>query len=129
MQVRYTISILLLALLCGFLVTACEGPPEDALMDAEDAVKAAVNAGADSDSPKLLNRSRRLLQEAKMLSEQGNYKEARKKAASSVIQANKAKKYADELSGTVAPSEEAPAAEAPIEEAPIEEPAGGEKTE
>ncbi|NQT34037.1 DUF4398 domain-containing protein [bacterium] len=124
MQVRYTISILLLALLCGFLVTACSSPPDDAIMDAEDAIKAAISAGADDDSPKLLDRSRRYLQEAKMLSEQGNYKEARKKAASSVIQANKAKKNAERLSGVEVPSEAAP-----VEEAPAEEPASGEKTE
>ena len=137
MQVRYIISILLLALLCGFLVTACNGPPDDAIMDAEDAIKAAANAGADSESPKLLDRARGLLQEAKMLSEQGNYKDARKKAEVAVIQADKAKKNAERSSGVVVPSEEAPITEAPaveapeipIEEAPIEEPAGGEQTE
>ncbi len=129
MQVRYIISIFLLALLCGFLVTACEDSPDEAIMDAEDAIKAAINAGADDDSPKLLDKSRRFLQEAKMLNEQGKYKDARKKAESSVIQANKAQKNAERLSGAVAPSVEAPVTEAPATEAPAEEPAGEEKTE
>ena len=125
MQVRYIISIFLLALLCGFLVTACEGPPDESIMNAEAAIKAAINAGADDDSPKLLDKSRRFLQEAKMLNEQGKYNDARKKAASAVIQANKAKKNSERLAGAVAPLEEAPVTEAPDTEAP----AGGEKTE
>jgi hypothetical protein len=81
------------------MLTACEGPPDQAIMDAEDAIKQAVAAGADVDSPKLLDKARTSLQEAKMYNEQGNYKEARKKADLTIIRAEKAAKNAERLTG------------------------------
>ncbi|MCF7809410.1 DUF4398 domain-containing protein [bacterium] len=99
MKMRYSLLTLFVISVCGFMLTACEGPPDQLIMDAEDAIKEAAAVGADVDSPKLLDKARTSLQEAKMYNEQGNYKEARKKAELTIIRANKAQKNAERLSG------------------------------
>ena len=101
MSVRYIFSLLFFALICGFMLGACGSPPEALIMDAEDAIKAATNAGADEYSPKLLDRARAYLQDAKMLSEQGKYKEATRKAENAIIQAKKAEKNSLAMSGAM----------------------------
>lgn len=85
-------SVILIAVIFGVMLSACTSPPDEEIMAAEDAIKRAVAAGADEDSPRLLDKARTLLQEAKMLNEQGDFKEARDKASYSVIQAKKAEK-------------------------------------
>ncbi len=105
MSLRYIIPVLLLSLTCGFLISACGSPPDNAIMNAEDAIKSAIDAGAEDSAPGLLSKARSLLQEAKMLREQGKNKDARKKAGVAVIRAQKAEKYARQLSGA---TEEAP---------------------
>ncbi len=106
MSLRYIIPVLLLSLTCGFLISACGGPPDDEIMNAEDAIRSAIAAGAEDSAPGLLGKARALLQEAKMLREQGKNKDARKKAEVAVIRAKKAEKYTRQLAGTL---DEAPA--------------------
>jgi len=97
MKLRYTLLTLFVVCACGFMLTACEEPPDTYIMDAEDAIKAAVAAGADVDSPKLLDKARTFLQEAKMYQEQGNKKDAKNKAVSARIKAEKATRNANRL--------------------------------
>ena len=97
MKLRYTLLALLVISVCGFMLTACEEPPDNAIMDAEDAIKTAIAAGSDVDSPKLLDKARTLLQEAKMLREQGDTKGARNKAVNAKIIADKATRNANRL--------------------------------
>jgi len=97
MKLRYTLLTLFVISVCGFMLTACEEPPDTAIMDAEDAIKTAIAAGADVDSPKLLDKARTLLQEAKMFQEQDNTKSARNKAVNAKILADKAARNANRL--------------------------------
>ena len=90
----YLIPVLLLAVVCIALLNACAKPPDEAIMSAEDAIKAAAAAGADEASPTLMGKARGFLQEAKVLSEQKRYSDAGKKAGSAKIYAEKAGKYA-----------------------------------
>jgi hypothetical protein len=98
MTVRWIISLLTLAMCTGFMLSACGEPPDQRIMDAEDAIKKAAAAGADAESPKLLDQARSLVQEAKMLGEQGHNKDARNKAELAIIRAEKAEKNALRLS-------------------------------
>ena len=123
MRLRYILLTLFFLSTCGFLLTACEGPPDDAVFDAEDAIKKAIEAGAEDGSPKLLDDARTHLQDAKMFREQGKYKEARDKAEIAVIRAEKAEKNANRLAVAHGEIEEEPPAE------PAEEAAETEKTE
>lgn len=100
MTFRWILFLVIVAFCSGLLLSSCAAPPDDAIMDAEDAIKKAATAGADADSPKLLDQARELLQDAKMLREQGKNKEARNKAALAIIRAEKAEKNALRLSGT-----------------------------
>ena len=102
MTFRWMLILLVMAFCGSFLLSSCAPPPDDTIMDAEDAIKRAATAGADEASPTLLNQARELLQEAKMLREQGNNKEARNKAALAIIRAQKAERLAG---GTSARSE------------------------
>jgi len=99
MTVRKFITALTLVMCAGLVLSACDGPPDESIMDAEDAIKKAAAAGADADSPKLLDQARSLMQEAKMLREQGHDKDARKKADLAIIRAEKAEKNSLRLSG------------------------------
>ena len=115
MFIRYILSLFLMVFCFGFLFTACEGPPDDAIMDAEDAIKAAIEAGAEDSSPKLLEKAQVRLQDAKMFSEQGRYKEARKKAESSVVMSQSAMKNAQRIAATEAEPAEPGAESAPAD--------------
>ena len=97
MKLRYTLLTLFVICVCGFMLTSCGEPPDTAIIDAEDAIKTAIAAGADADSPKLLDKARTLLQEAKMYSEQGDDKNSRNKAITAKIVAEKATRNSDRL--------------------------------
>ncbi len=99
MSFRHIVPVLLLSLTFGVLISGCEGPPDEIIMDAEDAINSAIAAGAADASPGLLGKAQTLLQEAKMLREQGKNKDARKKAEVAIIRARKAEKYAMQVSG------------------------------
>ena len=86
------LPVLFIALSLTSLVTSCAQPPEAEIMAAEDAIKSALNAGADDGSPRLLEKAQKLLQEAKMLSEKGDYKGAIQKAEYARGRAEKAEK-------------------------------------
>ncbi len=121
MFIRYILSLFLMVFCFGFLFTACEGPPDDAIMDAEDAIKAAIEAGAEDSSPKLLEKAQVRLQDAKMFSEQGRYKEASKKAESSVVMAQSAMKNAQRIAATEDEPAEPGAVSAPADTEAAEE--------
>lgn len=87
------VGILSLAV-AGFILSACSSPPDKEIAQAEEAIKNAVAAGADAKSPKLVNMAREALNEAKTLTDQGHYKEARKKALSAANFAEMAERYA-----------------------------------
>ncbi|MDP8241098.1 MAG: DUF4398 domain-containing protein [Candidatus Hatepunaea meridiana] len=106
MKFSSILSLILVAFVASLLFSACEGPPDDAVMDAEDAIKAAVASGAEDLSPKLLDKAQKLLQEAKMLSEQGRYKDAFKQAQFCIVRAKSAKKNAERLGGGAPESSE-----------------------
>ena len=111
---RWVIPVLLMAACCCLMLSACGGPPEAEIMAAEDAIKRAAAAGADESSPNLLEKAQGFLQDAKVLSEQGHYSEARKKADFARMRAEQAEKNASRLSkveekqGTEGVAEEAP---------------------
>jgi len=92
------ISVALIFFAVILMLSSCSQPPDEEIMAAEDAIKAAIDAGADELSPNMLNKARNLLQDAKMLNEQGKYSDARKKAEFAVIRAGKAQKNAERLS-------------------------------
>lgn len=120
---RYLKLVPLFAFLLSIGLSACSQPPEEEIMAAEDAFKAAVNAGAEETSPKLLNKAQTLLQEAKMLSEQGHYSQARKKAEFALLRADQAKKNAERLEAVQRQKTEEDYATEPeeMDEEPIEE--------
>ncbi len=127
---RWIIPVLLMAVSCCLLLTACGKPPEAKIMAAEDAIKRAMEAGAEDSSPKLFDKARGFLQEAKMLSEQGNYSEASKKAEFAIMRADQAFKNATRLADVEqSRTEEGYATEAPeaVEEEPVGEAEEGTK--
>lgn len=89
-------------------LVGCGKPPEEQIMAAEDSIKAAVAAGAEEMSPKLLEKARTYLQDAKMLTEQGHYGEARKKAEFAAMRAGEARRNAAKLGGHKAEGGAAP---------------------
>ena len=91
------LSLLIVISIAAFSFISCSSPPEDEIMAAEAAVKAALAAGADEFSPRLFDKAQSFLQEAKMLNEQGDYAGAKKKAEYALIRAEKSEKNADRL--------------------------------
>jgi len=112
---RIAAFFLLLAVAGSMLLAACSKPADDAVMTAEDAIKAAVAAGAEDSSPKLLEKAQNLLQEAKMLNEQGQHPEARKKAEYAVMRAHEAEKNATRMSEVAKKKAEDGTAQEPTE--------------
>ena len=91
------LPVILLALVFSLALTSCDEPPEEEIITAEDAIKKALEYGADEASPRLLEKAQKLMQEAKMLNEQGKFKEARQKAEFAKIRADKAVMNAERL--------------------------------
>ncbi len=94
---RLIVPVCLAAFFCTILLSACDSPPEEELAAAEDVLKQARDAGAEEYSPKLYDKARDLLREAKMLNDQGQYKEAKKKAEYAELRANQALKNAKNM--------------------------------
>ncbi|MBM3325520.1 MAG: DUF4398 domain-containing protein [Calditrichaeota bacterium] len=94
---RYLLLVGLLALVNG--LAGCAQPPDDAIAKAEEALKHAVEAGADEASPRIMGKARTSLSEAKSLTDQGHYAEARKKAENAELQFNQARKNAEKTGG------------------------------
>ena len=89
---QYLIGVCLVIGLCG-LAAGCPKPPKDALSEAEEAV-----AGARSKSEcagEKFEAANRLLEEAKSLSEDKEYEEARRKARAAAKLAREAKSKAE----------------------------------
>jgi len=100
MKALRLVSILTLAaLVLGAGLTACSKPADQEIQAADDALRAAKNVGADQTSPKLFEKAQTMLQDAKMLNEQGHFSEARKKADYARIRAEQAKTNAEKSGG------------------------------
>ncbi len=84
----FLVLVLSLVFLSG--IVGCDKAPEALLMEAEDAIKQAKNIGADELTPRIFDQANAFLSEAKSLNAQGKYKEAKKKADSALIRAQKA---------------------------------------
>ncbi|MBM3328390.1 MAG: DUF4398 domain-containing protein [Calditrichaeota bacterium] len=96
---RVWATLSLVAGLVAFGAIGCSEPPDDAIMKAEDAIKKAVEAGAEEASPRLLGKARTALSEARALADQGHNSDARKKAELAVIQAEQAERNAIRTGG------------------------------
>lgn len=100
MNVRPLFLVGLLGIwLTGGLFSGCSKPPDQEITQAEQAIKEAVQAGADGKSPKLINMARTALEEAKTLADQGHYKDARKKALTAKSFAEMAEKHSSGVGG------------------------------
>jgi len=93
-NLRYLTPVLLFTFVCALTVTSCSKPADDLIMKAEDALKAAAEAGAETDSPNLYGKAYKQLQDAKMYNEQHQYKKARSEAQASIVNAQAAERYA-----------------------------------
>ena len=93
---KFLVLSMVISITSGALIS-CSSPPDELLMTAEDAVNSASAAGADEFSPKIFDKAQSLLQEAKMLNEQGDYEGAKKKAEYAIIRAEMAEKNANRL--------------------------------
>ena len=91
--------VLIAALAFGLSLTACSKPADDKIESAEAALKAAQAAGADVSSPKLYEKAKDLLAEAKRANEAGNFSDARKKAEFAQMRAEQAGRNAEKLGG------------------------------
>ena len=76
---------------------------EEAVSLAETTIKKAELAGAQRSSPKLFNKAKELLVEAKRFIEDGNYLEAKKRAEFSVMRGEQALKNAEKLGAAELP--------------------------
>jgi hypothetical protein len=94
------LSAMLIAVLAfGLTLSACSKPADDVIQAAEDALKKAQEAGADNASPRLYEKAKDLIAEAKRANEAGNYSDARKKAEFAQMRAEQAGKNAEKLGG------------------------------
>lgn len=98
-RVGFLTAALVAGLTCGLILAACSKPADDEIQAAEEALKNAQSAGADVSSPRLYEKARDLLTEAKRANESGNYSEARKKAEFAMMRAEQAGKNAEKLGG------------------------------
>jgi hypothetical protein len=91
--------ILVAALAFGLTLSACSKPADDEITAAENALKKAQAAGADAASPRLYEKAKDLLAEAKRANDGGNYADARKKAEFALMRAEQAGRNAEKLGG------------------------------
>lgn len=94
---------LVAGLACGIVLSACSKPADDEIQAAEDMIKKAEEAGALNSSPRLFEKAKDLLAEAKRLNEQSSYSDARKKAEFALMRAEQAKNNAEKLGGKPLP--------------------------
>jgi hypothetical protein len=96
---RYTLSLLLAALLSGGALAGCAGMPLQELSDARQAVRAAENAGAQQHAPELLAEAKRLVESARLNLQNGEYRQSRDDAELAREKAMEARRIAESESG------------------------------
>jgi hypothetical protein len=95
--------LLATALAFGLTLSACSKPADNEIEAAESALKKAQEAGADVASPRLYEKAKDLVAEAKRANESGNYSDARKKANFALMRADQAARNAEKLGGAPSP--------------------------
>ncbi len=89
--------VFVLALTVSMFVSSCGKPADTEIAAAEEAVNAAVTAGAEEFAPQMLADTRALLEEAKTLNSQKKYDDARKKVEAVLQSANNTKLEAERV--------------------------------
>ena len=92
--------LLVTALAFGLNLTGCSKPADSEIEAAEAALKKAQEAGADAASPRLYEKAKDLLAEAKRANEAGNFSDAKKKADFALMRAEQAGRNAEKLGGS-----------------------------
>jgi hypothetical protein len=92
---RYTLPLLLAALLAGVTFAGCAGAPLQEMSDARQAVRAAERAGATKHAPEPLAEARRLVEQARLNMQKGEYKAAREDAEKAREKATEARRLAE----------------------------------
>jgi hypothetical protein len=92
---RYTLPLLLAALLAGVTFAGCAGAPLQEMSDARQAVRAAERAGAAKHAPEPLAEARRLVEQARLNMQKGEYKAAREDAEKAREKATEARRLAE----------------------------------
>lgn len=87
----------------GLTLSACSKPADSEIEAAESALKKAQEAGADVSSPRLFEKAKDLVAEAKRANEAGNYSDAKKKADFALMRAEQAARNAEKLGGAPSP--------------------------
>ncbi len=91
---RYTLPLLLAALLAGVTLGGCAGAPLQEMSDARQAVRAAERAGAEKHAPEPLAEARQLVEQARLNMQKGEYKSAREDAEKAREKATEARRLA-----------------------------------
>ncbi len=91
--------MLVTAIAFALTLSACSKPADDEIEAAESALKSAQAGGADVASPRLYEKAKDLLAEAKRANEAGNYSDARKKAEFALMRAEQSGRNAEKLGG------------------------------
>ena len=92
---RYTLPLLLAALLGGATLAGCAGAPLQEMSDARQAVRAAERAGAEKHAPAPLAEARQLVEQARLNMQKGEYKAAREDAEKAREKASEARRVAE----------------------------------
>lgn len=92
---RYTLPLLLAAILAGVTLGGCAGAPLQEMSDARQAVRAAERAGAETYAPEPLAEARRLVEQARLSMQKGEYKTAREDADKAREKATEARRLAE----------------------------------
>ena len=92
---RYTLPLLLAALLGGATLAGCAGAPLQEMSDARQAVRAAERAGAAKHAPEPLAEARQLVEQARLNMQKGEYKAAREDAEKAREKATEARRLAE----------------------------------
>ncbi len=91
--------VLFTALAFGLTLSACSKSADDEITAAENALKKAQEAGAEVASPRLYEKAKDLLAEARRANEAGNFSDARKKAEFALMRAEQSGRNAEKLGG------------------------------
>ena len=102
-RISFLTAALIAAFACSLVLSACSKPADDEITAAENMIKKAEDAGAMNSSPRLLEKAKDLVAEAKKENDQGTYSDARKKAESALMRAEQAEKNAEKLGGAPLP--------------------------
>ena len=102
-RISFLTAALVAAFACSLVLSACSKPADEDITAAESMIKKAEDVGAMNSSPRLLEKAKELVAEAKKDNDQGSFSDAHKKAQSALMRAEQAEKNAEKLGGAAAP--------------------------